>query len=45
MRAYLSNTEYECSDAMNEALQDIFEKELDNFEKMKSLAYAYICKW
>ena len=42
MCTYLSKTEDEYSHAMNEALKDMFERELDNYEQMKSLTYAYL---
>ena len=42
--AYLSKSESECSVAMKQAVQDAFEKELDNYEQMKSVANAYINK-
>lgn len=38
MCAYLSKTEDEGSHAMNEALEDTFQKELHNYKKMKFLA-------
>ena len=44
MCAYLFKSESECSVAMKQAVQDAFEKELDNSEKMKSFANAYINK-
>ena len=42
--AYLSKSERECSVAMKQAVQDAFEKELDNYEQMKSVANSYINK-
>ena len=44
MCAYLSKSESECSVAMKQAVQDAFEKELDNYEQTKSVANAYINK-
>ena len=44
MCAYLSKSEIECSVLMKQAAQDAFEKELDNYEQMKSVANAYINK-
>ena len=44
MCAYLSKSENECSVAMKQALRDAFEKELNNYEQMKSVANAYINK-
>ena len=41
MCPYLSKTEDECSHAMNEILNDAFERELGNYEKMKILVYVY----
>ena len=41
---YLSKSESECSLTMKQALRDAFEKELNNFEQMKSVARAYINK-
>ena len=41
MCAYLSKSENECSVAMKQALRDAFEKELNNYEQMKSVANAY----
>ena len=42
--AYLSKSENECSVAMKQAAQDAFEKELNNYEHMKSVANAYVNK-
>ena len=39
---YLSKSESECSVTMKQAVYDAFEKELDNYEQMKSVANAYI---
>ena len=44
MRAYLSKSENKCSVAMKQAVRDAFEKELNNYEQMKSVANAYINK-
>ena len=44
MCAYLSKSENECSVAMKQAVRDAFEKELSNYEQMKSVANAYINK-
>ena len=42
MCAYLSKSESEYSVAMKQVVQDAFEKDLDNYEQMKSVANAYI---
>ena len=42
MCAYLSKSEIECSVLMKQAAQDAFEKELDNYEQMKSVANSYV---
>ena len=39
--AYLLKTEDVCSYAMNDALKDGFERELDNYEQKKYLNYDY----
>ena len=44
MCAYLSKSENECSVAMKEAAQDAFEKELNNYKHMNSVANAYVNK-
>ena len=44
MFAYLSKSENECLVAMKQAVRDAFEKELNNYEQMKSVANAYINK-
>ena len=44
MCAYLSISEDECSLALTEAVRDAFEKELDNHERMRSVANAYLNK-
>ena len=44
MCVYLTKSESECSLAMNEAVRDASEKELNNNEQMKSVASAYIGK-
>ena len=40
MCEYLSKSEDECSHAMQEALKDVFSKNLDNYNQMKSIAHA-----
>ena len=42
--AYLSKSGDECTQAMSQAVKDAFEKDLDNYEQMKSVAYAYTNK-
>ena len=44
MCAYLSKFEIECSVAMKQAVRYAFDKELNNYEQMKSVANAYINK-
>ena len=44
MCAYLSKSENECSVAMKQPVRDAFEKELNNYEQMKSVENAYINK-
>ena len=44
MRAYLSKSKNKCSVAIEQALRDAFEKELNNCEQMKSVANAYVNK-
>ena len=44
MCAYLSKSENECSVAKKQAAQDAFEKELNNYKHMKSVANAYVNK-
>ena len=44
MCAYLSKSENECSVAMKQAVRDACEKELNNYEQMKSVAKAYVNK-
>ena len=44
MCAYLSKSESECSVAKKKAVQDALEKELDNYEQMKSVFNAYLNK-
>ena len=39
-----NHSKCECSVAMKQAVQDAFEKELDNYEQMKSVGNAYINK-
>ena len=40
MCAYLSKLEDESTQAMSQAVEDAFEKNLDNYEQIKSVAYA-----
>ena len=42
--AYLSKPENECSVAMKQGVRDAFEKELNNYEQMKSVTNVYINK-
>ena len=44
MCVYLSKLGSECSVAMKQAIQHAFEKELDNYEVIKSVVNAYINK-
>ena len=44
MCAYLSKSKNECSVAIKKAVRDAFEKEVNNYEQMKSVANAYINK-
>ena len=44
MCAYLSKLQSECSVAIKQTVQDVFERELDNYEQMKSVANACINK-
>ena len=44
MCAYLSKREYECSQAMSQAVKDAFEQNLDNYQQMKSVASNYVNK-
>ena len=44
MCAYLSKSEDECSQAMNQAVKEAFEDKLDNYQQMKSVAQTYINK-
>ena len=44
MCAYLSKSENECSVAMKQTVRDAFEKALNNYEQMKSVANANINK-
>ena len=41
MCAYLSKSEDECSHAMQEAFKDAFSKNLENYNRIKSIAHAY----
>ena len=42
MCAYLSKPEDKYSLAMTQTVRDVFEKELDNHEQMKSIANVYL---
>ena len=44
MCAYLSKTEDEVSNAMNQALQEAFEEKSDKYQQMKKVANAYVTK-
>ena len=44
MCTYLSKSEEECSLAMTQAVRDAFERELDNYQQMRSAANAYLNK-
>ena len=44
MCAHLTKSGIECSVAIKQAVQDAFEKELDNHQQIKSVANAYINK-
>ena len=44
MCSYLSKSENECSVAMKQAVRYPFEKELNNYEQVKSVGNAYINK-
>ena len=44
MCPYLSKSEDECSQAMNEPMKDELKKQLENYEKMKSVAYTFTKK-
>ena len=44
MCVYLSKPESECSLAIKQAVRNAFEKELNNYEWMKSVASAYVNK-
>ena len=44
MCPYLSKSDNQCLVAMKQAVIDAFEKELNNYEQMKSVANAYINK-
>ena len=44
MCVYLSKSEDQCTHAMSKAVKDVFEKNLDNYEQIKSVAYAYTNK-
>ena len=42
--AYLSKNEDETTVAMKQAVEDAFEKKLDNYDQMKAIAHAYTSK-
>ena len=42
--AYLSKSKDECTQAMSQVVKDAFEKNLDNYEQIKSFAYVYTNK-
>ena len=44
MCAYLSKSEDECSQAMNQAAKEAYENNLDTYEKMKAISKAYVTK-
>ena len=44
MCAYLSKSEDECSEAMNQAVKEAFEHNLDNYQQMKNVAHTYVNK-
>ena len=44
MYAYLSKSEDECSQAMNQAPKEESENKLDNYQQMKSVAQTYVNK-
>ena len=44
MCAYLSKSEDECSQAMNQAAKEAYENNLDAYEKMKAISKAYVTK-
>ena len=44
MFAYLSKSEDECSQVMSQALKEVFEDEVDNYQKMESVAQTCVNK-
>lgn len=44
MCAYLPKSETECTEAMSQAVNNAFEKNLDNYEQMKTVAYTFTNK-
>ena len=42
MCSYLSKSEDECLHAMKRAIEDVFEKKLDNYNQMKLIAHSYV---
>ena len=44
MCAYLSKTEDDVSNAMNQALQEAYENNFENYHQMKTVANAYVTK-
>ena len=44
MCVYLSKSEDKCSQAMSQALKEVFEDKLDNYQQMKSVAQTYVNK-
>ena len=44
MCSYLSKQEEECSQAMKQAVKEVFENNLDNYQQMKRVAHAYSSK-
>ena len=44
MCSYLSKQEDECSQAMKQAVKEVFENNLDNYQQMKRVAHAYSSK-
>ena len=42
MCAYLFKCEYECSQAMSQAVKDSSEQNLDNYQQIKSVVSAYV---
>ena len=44
MCSYLSKCGNECSQAMNQAVEEAFEHNLDNYQQMKPAVHSYINK-